>query len=69
MVQTVRVEQVYLHMTIRQLITSSQGSRRGRDFIVVGFITTYAITESVPITTNVVSSNRTQARCTRYNIM
>jgi hypothetical protein len=24
---------------------------------------------SVPITTNVVSSNPTQARCTRYNIM
>ena len=69
MVQTVRVEQVYIYMTIRQLITSSQGSRRGRDRIVVGFITTYAITESVSITTNVVISNRIQARCTRYNIM
>ena len=64
-----RVEPVYLHMTIRQLITSSQGIHRGRDRIVVGYKTTYAITESVPITTNVVSSNRTQARSTRYNIM
>jgi len=25
--------------------------------------------QSVPITTNFVSSNPTQARCTRYNIM
>jgi len=25
--------------------------------------------QSVPITTNVVSSNPAQARCTRYNIM
>jgi len=25
--------------------------------------------ESVPITTNVVSSNHAQTRCTRYNIM
>jgi len=25
--------------------------------------------QSVPITTNVVSSNSAQARCTRYNIM
>ena len=31
----------------------------------VGFITTYM--QSVPITTNVVSWNSTQARCTRYN--
>jgi hypothetical protein len=37
------------------------------DFMVVGFITTYAI--SVPFTTNAVSSNPGQARCTRYNIM
>jgi len=41
--------------------------RRGRDHMVVGFTTTYAI--SVPITTNVESSNTAQARCTRYNIM
>jgi len=37
------------------------------DRMVVGFITTYM--QSVPITTNVVSSNPTQAKCTRYNIM
>jgi len=39
---------------------------RGRDRMVVGFITTYAISA---ITTNVVSSKPAQARCTRYNIM
>jgi len=38
--------------------------RRGR--MIVGFITTCA---SAPITTIVVSSNRAQARCARYNIM
>jgi hypothetical protein len=38
------------------------GGRRGRDRMVVGFITNYAIT-------NVVSSNPIQARCTRYYIM
>jgi hypothetical protein len=40
--------------------------RRGRDGMVVEFITTY---QSVPITTNIVSSNPAQARCTQYNIM
>ena len=40
--------------------------RRGRDRMVLGFTTTYSITL---ITTNVVSSNPAQARCTRYNIM
>jgi hypothetical protein len=35
--------------------------------MVVGFTTIYAI--SVPITTNVVSLNPSQVRCTRYNIM
>ena len=34
--------------------------------MVVGFTTIYAI--SVPITTNVVSLNPSQVRCTRYNI-
>jgi hypothetical protein len=34
--------------------------RRGRDGMVVEFITTY---QSVPITTNIVSSNPAQARC------
>ena len=37
----------------------------GRDRIVVGFITIYAMS----ITTKVVSSNPAQARCTQYNIM
>ena len=41
--------------------------RRGHDYMVVAFKTTYAL--SVPITTNVVSSNPTQASCTRYNIV
>jgi hypothetical protein len=31
--------------------------RGGRDRMVVGFITTYGIMQSVPIATNVVSSN------------
>jgi len=39
----------------------------GRDRMVVGFTTTYM--QSVPIITNVVSSNPAQTRCTRYNIM
>jgi len=39
--------------------------RSGRDRIVAGFITTYAMY----ITTKVVSSNPAQVRCTRYNIM
>ena len=42
--------------------------RRGRDRMVVGFTTTLPM-EPVFITTYVVSSNPTQARCTRYNIM
>ncbi len=45
--------------------------RRGRDRMVVGFITTstYGYMLSVPITINVVSSKPDQARCNRYNIM
>jgi hypothetical protein len=39
--------------------------RDSHDRMVVEFPNTY----SVPITTNVVSSDPTQARCTRYNIM
>jgi hypothetical protein len=41
--------------------------RHGCDRMVVEFITTYM--QSVPITTNVVSSNPAQAMCTRYNTM
>jgi hypothetical protein len=37
--------------------------RRGHDRMVVGFM------QSMSITTNVVSLNPAQARCTRYNIM
>jgi hypothetical protein len=48
------------------LISYYVGGRRGRDRMVVGFTTTYAI---VPITTNVVSSDPVQSRCTQYNIM
>jgi len=40
--------------------------RRGRNRMVVGFTTTYAISV---YHTNVGSSNPVQARCTRYNIM
>jgi hypothetical protein len=43
--------------------------RRGRDRMVVGFITTYAISTYQSITTNIVSSNPAQARCAQYNIM
>jgi len=45
-----------------------EGSRRGRDRMVVGFITIYAI-NAYDQTTNVVSSNPTQEGYTRYNIM
>ena len=41
-------------------------SRRGHDRMVVGFKLPM---QSVPITTNVVRSNPTQARCSRNNIM
>jgi hypothetical protein len=44
----------------------SRWSRRDRDRMVVGFTTTYA---TVSITTDVLSSNPVQERCTRYNIM
>ena len=43
-----------------------KGGCHGRDHMVVGF---QLPMQSVPITTNVVSSNTTQARCTQYNIM
>jgi hypothetical protein len=43
-------------------LSLNRGSH-GRDRMVIGFKTTNAIT------TNVVSSNPTQARCTCYNIM
>ena len=42
-------------------ITSRCRGRHGRDRMVVGFTISYA--------TNVVSSNPTQERCVRYNIM
>ena len=40
--------------------------RRGRDRMVVGFTSPV---QSVLLTTNGVSLNPVQARCTRYNIM
>jgi hypothetical protein len=56
------------HMLVQswELISYYVGGRRGRDRMVVEFTTTYAI---VPITTNVVSSDPVQSRCTQYNIM
>ena len=42
------------------------GGRRGRDRMLVEFKLPM---QSVPITTDVVSSNRAQAMCTQYNIM
>ena len=41
--------------------------RRDRDRMAVGFIKPPM--QSMPITTKVVSSNPSQARCARYNIM
>jgi hypothetical protein len=43
--------------------------RRGRDRMVVTVMDLQLPMPSVPITTEVVSSNPAQARCTRYNIM
>ena len=44
-------------------------SRHGHDHMVVVFTTTFVPLQSLPITTNVESSNPAQARCTRYNII
>jgi len=44
--------------------TQVMRGRRSHNLMVVGFITTYAVS-----TTKVVSSSPTQARCTRYNIV
>jgi hypothetical protein len=44
------------------------GGHRGHDRMVV-FLDLQLPMQSVPITTNVVSSNPVQVRCTRYNIM
>ena len=37
--------------------------------VVVCYLDLQLALQSVPSTTNIVSSNPTQARCTRYNIM
>jgi hypothetical protein len=42
---------------------------RGRDRMVVGLPTTYAISAYQAIATNVVSLNPAQVRCTRYNFV
>jgi len=47
------------------MFVSRLWGHRGRDCMVVGFITTYAISAYY----HVVSSNPAQARSTRYNIM
>ena len=44
-------------------------ARRGSDRMVVTAMDLQLPMPSVPITTEVVSSNPAQARCTRYNIM
>ena len=49
-----------------KLLKGQQG-RRGRYRMIVGH--KLPVHVPVPITTNVVRSNPTQARCTRYNIM
>jgi len=63
--QGLHILELNLTSTLHRILIYSRG-RRGRDHMVVGFITIYA---SVPITTNVGSSNPAQTRCTRYNIM
>ena len=37
--------------------------------VIIWLLDLYLPMQSVPITTNVLSSNPAQARCTRYNIM
>ena len=56
---------IYAH-TIYYYFLSKLKVRRGHDHMVVGFTTTNL---SVPITTEVMSYNPAQTRCTRYNIM
>ena len=50
---------------IKPLIFIKRKRRRGCDRMVVGFTTI----QSLPITTNVASSNPAYAECTRCNIM
>ena len=52
-----------MNMYLTPLSAMLHRGRRGRDRMVVGFM------QSVPITTNVVSSNPAQAMCTQYNIV
>jgi hypothetical protein len=56
---------IYTH-TIDYYFLSKLKVSRGHDHMVVGFTTTNL---SVPITTEVISSNPAQTRCTQYNIM
>jgi hypothetical protein len=53
-------------MNSRSKVYSNRLSRRGRDRMVVGLITTITISS---ITTKVVSSNPAHARSAGYNIM
>ena len=55
----------FLFAILPSLITN--GGHRGHDRLVVGLITSHK--QSVPISTNVVSTNPAKAMCTRYNIM
>ena len=56
----------YIFNSVNILFYFSSMRRRGRHRMVVGFTTTM---QPLPFTTNVVSSNPANARCTRYNIM
>ena len=53
---------IIIHLFVQVLFYGIRG-RCGHDRVVVGFITTYAIT------TEVTSSNPTKAGCTQYNMM
>ena len=63
------IQTPHLHGTniIHNIINYYIRGYLGRDRMVVGLMTTYM--QSVPITTNVVNLNPSQARCTQYNIM
>ena len=51
---------------LKNAVKYAHGDRRGPDRMVVGSITTYAISA---YTTNTMSLNPARARCTRYNIV
>jgi hypothetical protein len=63
-------DEYYLYNSTKEeycILLQLRRGRRGRNPMVVKFTTIFVISAS--ITTEVVSSNPTQVRCTRYNIM